>query len=315
MKYLKTKDINLEKSYFHFTRTANRDSIEKSGLKSVGDGENGTGSDKNHKTIFFSYGKDDLIENFNSWIRWEYNTKIKKRDDYYKMLPTDKIDENVMNEIYEKVYNDFKERIYLKLDLEEGKDFDRNQIDYKKVDDLNAYKEELKKYEKGEQKWKPSYPNKVVKWMYGNYSVFGKNNTKVDKWNMFTKENITLSPEKISIMESENGRSDALSYIMEVYDKYKDELIEKGDDLSTIDSFMEYAREKYKNDKDYANDSPDIGRREVSKEEEKIYQERNGLASKIEEVKNSKICRESQMNDASNYIEKNMNKEKEMIKK
>ena len=315
MKYLKTKDINLEKSYFHFTRTANRDSIEKSGLKSVGDGENGTGSDKNHKTIFFSYEKDGLIENFNSWIRWEYNTKIKKRDDYYKMLPTDKIDENVMNEIYEKVYNDFKERIYLKLDLEEGKDFDRNQIDYKKVDDLNAYKEELKKYEKGEQKWKPSYPNKVVKWMYGNYSVFGKNNTKVDKWNMFTKENITLSPEKISIMESENGRSDALSYIMEVYDKYKDELIEKGDDLSTIDSFMEYAREKYKNDKDYANDSPDIGRREVSKEEEKIYQERNGLASKIEEVKNSKICRESQMNDASNYIEKNMNKEKEMIKK
>ena len=315
MKYLKTKDINLEKSYFHFTRTANRDSIEKSGLKSVGDGENGTGSDKNHKTIFFSYEKDGLIENFNSWIRWEYNTKIKKRDDYYKMLPTDKIDENVMNEIYEKVYNDFKERIYLKLDLEEGKDFDRNQIDYKKVDDLNAYKEELKKYEKGEQKWKPSYPNKVVKWMYGNYSVFGKNNTKVDKWNMFTKENITLSPEKISIMESENGRSDALSYIMEVYDKYKDELIEKGDDLSTIDSFMEYAREKYKNDKDYANDSPDIGRREVSKEEEKIYQERNGLASKIEEVKNSKICRESQMNDASNYIEKNMNKEKEMLKK
>lgn len=311
MKYAKSKNINMEKACFHFTRTANRNSIEKSGIKSVADGENETGSDKDHKTIFFSYGKEGLIENLNSWIRWEYNRALKERPDYNDNLPHKGIDEKLMKETYERVYNDFKDRIYYKLDIEEGKDFSFDQIDYKKEDDFNSYKKELSNFENGEQKWKPDYPNKVVSWMYGNYSNFENGNTKVDKWNMFTKENLTIEPDKLSIMETEDGRSDALSFIMESYDNYKDEVKDKGADLSTIDSFMDYAKEKYKLDKDYEKDSPDLGRREISSKEEKKYQEINGTKEKSEEVKESFTCRKSLMQEASKYIQQDRNKEKQ----
>ena len=85
-------------------------------------------------------------------------------------------------------------------------------------------------------------------------------------------------------------------------DNYKDEVKGKGADLSTVDSFMGYAKEKYKSDKDYEKDSTDLGRREISSEEEEKYQEINGTKDKSEEIKESVTCRKSLMQEASMHI-------------
>lgn len=283
MEYIKSTELDYKNTFFHFTRIDNRESIEQNGLQSVAGGENKAGGDSQNPTTYFAYRADGVLKSVDVWIKWEYNRLRWEKN--FKYSPTEQINEEIMKETYQKIYNDFKQRNYYKLDLIEGEnpetsDFSFNGIDKKKENEYNRFLQKMTEFERGELQWKPHYPSKDMKWMYGSYSDFNKGNIKQDNWNMNTHiGKRTIPIERIKIIEGENGRTDALSIVFEVYDKFRQELMDI--DLSRLDDFMEYARKKYKNDKDYTEGTTDIGRRSVNLLEEKKYQSINQISTQI----------------------------------
>ena len=297
MNYIKSNELDYEHTFFHFSRISNKESIEKNGLQAVAGGENEAGNDKENPTIYFSYGIDGMLKAIDVWIRWEYNRLAVKNQSEY-IPPYKSIDKKLMDKTYEKIYKDFKERMYFKVDLKEGEDsktsdFSFDEIDQKKIDDYERYKREMQKYETGQQKWKPVYPNKVMQWMYGSYSDF--TSFKQDNWNMNTHiGERTISSNRINIIETNHGRTDALSFAIEAYNNYRDKM--QDVDLSRLDDFMKYAKELYKTDKDYAEDAPDLGKRTIIKEEEQKYQKINHIKT------HAGGCRISLLEKSTSYI-------------
>lgn len=298
MRYIKSKELDYEHTLFHFTRINNRESIEKNGLQAVAGGENNVGNDKKNPTIYFSYGVCGMLKAIDVWIKWEYN-RLDQQTQIEYIPPYIYIDKDLMEKTYDKIYKDFKERMYFRLDLKEGdnpreSDFSFEGIDHKKLDSYKDYKRKVQKYENGEQRYKPEYPNKVMQWMYGSYSDFSS--IKQEDWNMNTHiGERTIPLDKIEIIESNDGRTDALSFAIETYNYYRKKF--QDIDLSRLDDFMEYAKEKYKNDMDYADGSPDLGRRAISKEEEQKYQKINHIKT------HAGGCRLKLLQNATSYMQ------------
>lgn len=271
MKYFKTADLDLNRSFFHFSRIDNGNSIEQNGLVSVAGGKNKAGDDNNNPTIYFSYGADGLLKAIDVWIKWEYNRLRLQKN--FRPHPPKEINEDIMKEVYKKLYDDFKNRNYYSLELTEGddpntSDFSFSGIDNKKQRDYNVFLEDIELYRQGKIHWLPHYPNKVMGWMYGSYSNFENGNIMQDTWNMNTHVgNKTIPTDRIQIIEGENGRTDGLSIALEIYKKYRSKLSDI--DLSRLDAFITYALERYKTDKDYLLDGTDICRRPVNIEKEK----------------------------------------------
>ena len=67
-------------------------------------------------------------------------------------------------------------------------------------------------------------------------------------------------------------------------------------DLSRLDDFMKYAQELYKNDKDYEENAPDLGRRAISRAEEQKYQKTNHIKT------HAGGCRMSLLKKSTSYI-------------
>ena len=281
MKYVKTTDLDLDRTFFHFTRIDNRNSIEQNGLVAVAGGENRAQGDSKKPTIYFSYGVDGLLKAIDVWIKWEYNKLRWQRG--FRYSPVEKINDEIMHEVYQKIYEDFKNRNYYSLDLIEGddpktSDFSFTEIDKKKEHEYSKYLHRMELYIKGEIDWKPHYPNKDMAWMYGSYSNFENGNIRQDNWNMNTHiGKRTISSDRIRIIEGENGRTDGLSIALEIYIKYRKQF--PNIDLSRLDAFIEYAKERYQSDKDYISNRSDIGRRCVNPLEEKKYQEINQIST------------------------------------
>ena len=247
-------------------------------------GEHEVGRDRFNKCIYFSRGVSGLIKAVDVWARWEYcrfarfenkrNRPGEKRikDEYeFRLIgeKDDSYDKEVMERvIFNKLYNDFKNRQYYIIDLIEGKDgdFELGDIDDKKV---------LCRNEDGA-------PLPRVIWQYGPYSDFGTpdkpNNTQED-WNMNTKfGDRTISKDRLKILETEAGRTDAISVIIDLYDRYRNTLLKDYlNKLEILDNFIVYAKERYRNDKDYVDGSPDLGRRDINIHEQTKYQIINGI--------------------------------------
>ncbi len=272
MEYVKTNDLDVDNGFFHFTRIDNRQSIQDNGLIAVAGGENPASSDKYHKTIYFVKGVVGMLEAIDVWARWEYEEYVKKANHRINH-GYEGYDKSAMLEVYEKMYMDFKDRFYYLVDFTEGKngDFEYGDIDIKKA-----------AYSRDEQ-GKP-YPK--VMWMYGPYSHWGtpeNQNNEQEIWNMNTKiGERTIPVDRLKIIETENGRTDALSIILKMYDKYRDKVKpERNWMFEILDNFVIYARERYKNDIDYADGMPDIGRRKINLEKQKKLQETNHITPRI----------------------------------
>ena len=273
MKYIKSNEINPNESFFHFSRIDNRESIEHHGLQAVAGGENAAANDRKNRTIYFSKGMAGILKAVDVWARWEYGKyarEVRKygervKQDYEAYLvigKDDSYDKSIMkNVIFNKLYNDFKNRQYYVVDLIEGKDFKYGDIDVKKILSRDLHGR--------------AWPGAL--WKYGPYSDFGTsknpNNTQED-WNMNTKfGRRTIPTSRLKILETVDGRSDALSVILEAYDKYRDVLFAEDDiRFEILDAFIEYARERYKMDATFKEGAEDYGRREVFTSEQRKYQ-------------------------------------------
>lgn len=275
MQYINIRDLDYMNTFFHFSRIDNRNNIEKNGLQVVAGGENEAGNDKENKTIYFSQGISGVLKAVDVWARWEYDKYVSKADHKIN-YGYQGYDKAVMKEvIFDKLYNDFKCRQYYTLDLIEGKDgdFEYGDIDIKKI--LSRDKE--------------GRPFLGSLWKYGKFSDWGtaeSPNNMQENWNMNIKigERI-ISSDRLKIVETENGRTDALSFILESYEKYRPMVLEKYNEMFEIlDSFMLYVKDRYINDRDFDEGMPDLGRREVNADEQKKYQRINKINTQLDET-------------------------------
>ena len=306
MKYIKSGEIDPINTFFHFSRLDNRRSIEVNGLQSVAGGENEAARDKDNKTIYFSKGISGLLKAVDVWARWEYSKyarqenskghKIKQEYEEKIIEGTDQsYDREVMSQIiFNKLYDDFKNRQYYTVDLIEGKneDFEFGDIDVKKILSRDKY-------------GRP-YPGAL--WKYGPYSDFGtieEPNNKQEDWNMNTKiGDKTISSDRLKIIETQHGKTDGLSVIIEFYDRYREMVFKENDAMFEIlDNFIAYAKKRYKSDIDLKKDAPDYGRREINIEEERKYQSINKI--NLNENKKNKVF---------SFISKIVNKIKSKVK-
>lgn len=272
MQYVSSKNLDYRNTFFHFTRIDSRESIEQNGLQAVAGGENEAGNDKNNKTIYFVKGIKGVLEAVDVWARWEYDKYVSTADHKIN-YGYQGYDKKVMKDIiYDKLYKDFKERQYYAVDFEEGKngDFEYGDIDLKKI--LSRDKD--------------GNPYIGALWKYGPFSDFGtleKPNNKQEEWNMNTKiGERTIFSDRLKIVETEEGKSDALSVILEAYNKYRPMVSEENNKVFEIlDGFASYAKERYKEDKDYTKGSSDLGRRDVDKARQDEYKQINNIKEEI----------------------------------
>ena len=240
MKKITIDDLS-DNSFFHFTHIDNLEDIKENGLKSTV-GENSAGIENTPK-VFFSVGKTGIIEIMEVWLRILMNKIYGSKDilNFYSAEVEEKknkrisrwtnefinqryLEDNLKKELlFEYFYNYLKERVYLALDIEEGKDY--------LIDDLDEYKVALNKE-------KDSIEYLIAKEQYGPFSNFNTN--QVDTWNMHTKVNTPISRDKIKQVITKHGEEDVLSIVKDVYNKNR----EKLDYKLLLDDFIEYVREK-----------------------------------------------------------------------
>lgn len=88
----------------------------------------------------------------------------------------------------------------------------------------------------------------------------------------------TISADRLKIVETMDGRSDGLSVIIEAYNQYRGMIPKENDELFEIlDNFIAYAKERYKNDRDFKEGSTDYGKRDINADEQKKYQTINQI--------------------------------------
>lgn len=194
MNHIKEKDVSeldLTKMFLHYTNKNNLENIFKKGLiPKVG--ENSKGIEK-HKKIFFSEGIEASLIIMDIWINWLI---LKPKNKYIYRIGAFLLERNFPKEIYVFLFNKWKnsdrklnyacqklndileESIYLVLDLKENIDFS-----YTDLDEVKSSK----------------FPNVILKYFYDNRSDIKRKT--LEKWNMHTYINKTISREKISVLK------------------------------------------------------------------------------------------------------------------
>lgn len=253
----------LQKTKFHHSLKKDKTVIDKEGLKSR-IGRNSNGLDK-LEAIYFSNGIEAALEMWDVWLKWRAERLFDpfwqdENKNLKEALDNGTANEQEKKEYFSKCklwaeeytskrYRDDKEKMdflfdfqikemlasnYYRVDLKEGKDFSFDEIDVKKESSFKQGKDSM------------SY--KKFKEMYGEYSDF--ESTKVDKWNMNTYlgKKITITPDRIEQLLLPNGKNDALSIVLFLYDKYKENVPEEQQvQFDLLDKYVDYVQEKIRN--------------------------------------------------------------------
>ena len=233
----------LKKVFLHFTRKNNQESIEKIGLDPNVKKENAVGNDREVPVVYFSEGLDGMFEILNTWVRTEYymNVQSKRRAGINVKFGHEERNPEILKEVYEKMYEDLKDRIYYSVDLEEGIDYFEDGVDDKKVDVAERIKNR-------------DIPEEIVKdvrWQYGDGDYGNFNDIKQEKWNRNTIRGKVIEPEKLTQIVSENGSLSALDIILEKYESHDKTKIEN---LKELEELVEYCKERKKEEQELVVD-------------------------------------------------------------
>lgn len=286
----------LKKVFLHFTRKNNQEDIEKRGLDPQAKKENAVANDKEVPVVYFSEGIDGMFEILNTWVRTEYymNVQSKRRAGIDVKFGHEELDSEILKEVYEKMYEDLKDRIYYSVDLEEGIDYFEDGVDDKKVDLVERIKN-------------MDIPEDIVKdvrWQYGDGEYGDLENIKQEKWNRNTRAGKVIEPEKLTQIVSENGSLDALNIMLEKYDNY-DKI--KLENLKELENLVEYCKERKKEEQELEVDEQIF--EEKSKKEITTQSLLNQVYDKYTEVEQMSIVEKTLENDERECIK---GKEKEL---
>ncbi len=265
MKKVKFSELNKDEMFLHFTKERNVDSIEEKGLlPSIGENSKGKKPGEGEKTpkSFFAKGVEGANEILDVWLKWFIFTEQRNRYMDDPQSPQDdaencyRFHQDALNNklatpemkafAFNKLYNMMSCHAYLALDLEEGKDFDYNDVD------------EIKKKCANDKEW--------LEVLYGKV----QNMEGLERWNMHTKVGLIVPPEKITQVTDENGNEDALSIIKELYELGRD----KDIDVPMLDEFMQYTKERERQERE---------REERERQEREERQKKAGSSEEEEE--------------------------------
>jgi len=197
------REIDTHFSFFHYTNKDNIKDIDRDGLlPRIGD--NATGIEKTKK-IFFAIGVKGVFSIFDSWIRWLIAKRLTDLPGEKADIPFYRFFTVIMNLpiihylvaiiIDFIIWLEFKckpfkiksfkimkdildNSCFLLLDLEEEVDFS-----YKDIDEVKSRK----------------FNKKMLKRVYAKQNKM--NSKKMDYWNMHTFSNITIPPNKITLLK------------------------------------------------------------------------------------------------------------------
>ena len=198
MKIVDIKEIDKEKSFFHYTNKSNLQSIFKMGLLPK-IGKNSISIELNKK-VFFTKGFDNTLILMDAWIKWlvlrPKSNFIYKCGSFYmrhKIFPKIVVDMIFNNWIKsdkkiqyacKKLDSILKDSIFLKLNLIKNVDFSYNDID------------EVKSQ---------NYSRKQLSYIY-TYG-YDLNNPKLELWNMHTLKDKIIEKQKLELIKYNNLES------------------------------------------------------------------------------------------------------------
>lgn len=222
-------NLDLENTFFHFdVRDVNF--IEEHGfLADIGpDSKNAEKTPK----VFFSKGVKGVLDIIDVWIIWRMNKDHQGFNDWtYEFLSGAYLYDEEKKEItFKNMYEWLSVRKYYKVDLLEGIDYIKNDIDEAKQSAL------LDKKEKDKTKdvsWKFLFAYEMYK------GKIKHNNTTMEDWNMHTIVGRGILPNQITLIQTKDGKDDALSIIKVLYQQYKNVY-----EFRMLNSFMEYCDKK-----------------------------------------------------------------------
>ncbi len=224
IKKIKLSEIPEGHDFFHFTRETAIPKIAKQGLRGdLENRENAVGKDYENPSIYFSKGETGLLKTVDVWLRWEYgriSREKKSPDGSMVTVPS------VLEATFKRVLEDFKERRYFQLDLIEGEDNGNTDFSY----DSEDFKKKGAIDNGG--------PTRRTRWMLGSYTNW--ETPKLEDWNMMTHVGGRgIGIDRMKMIVTEQGKSDALSVIEEVYEKSRKK---ENVDLRYLDSFIKYVK-------------------------------------------------------------------------
>lgn len=224
IKKIKLSDILEGNDFFHFTREKAIPKIVEQGLRGDLDSrENAVGNDYENPSVYFSKGEIGVLKTIDVWLRWEY--EIIARGNGYPdgcMITVP----SALEKTFRKAFEDFKERRYFQLDLVEGDD--------KETSDFSYDSEDFKK--KGSIEG--GGPTRRTRWMLGSYTNW--KTPRLEDWNMMTHIwGRPIEIDRMKMIVTEQGKSDALSVIEEIYKRSRGK---ENIDLRYLDSFIKYVK-------------------------------------------------------------------------
>ncbi len=215
MKVEDIKNIDTQFTFFHYTNKNNIESISKNGLlPKIGD--SATGIEITEK-IFFAIGCNGVFSIFDAWLRWLIAKRLTDLPGEKADIPFYRFCMFVMNlplihyivafivnivvwlefrikpfkiKSFKIMKDILDNSCFLKLDLEEEKDFS-----YKDIDEVKSRK----------------FNKKMLKSVYAKQSKM--NSKKMDYWNMHTFSNVSISPDKITLLKL-NGSDNCLDILL-----------------------------------------------------------------------------------------------------
>ena len=267
----------------------NQEDIEKKGLDPKAKKENAVANDKETPVIYFSEGLDGMFETLNTWVRYEYYNKVqeRRREGIDVKFGNEEIDPKILEEVHEKMYNDLKDRMYYSIDLEEGIDYLEDDIDDKKID--------LK------TRNIPEFIIREAKWQYGDGEYSNFDDIKQERWNRNTIKGKVIEPEKLTKVISEKGDIDALTVVIEQYERYDNDSREKLKELSDL---VNYCKEKIREEKE-------VSTKEDSRDTNKDIKKRliSQVYDKFTDVEQISIVEKTIENDEKEFILEDISKD------
>lgn len=221
---IKLSEIPEGHDFFHFTRETSIPKIAKQGLRgNLENRENAVGKDYENPAIYFSKGETGLLKTVDVWLRWEYGRIAREKKSPNGCMVTVP---SVLEATFKRVLEDFKERRYFQLDLVEGNDKENTDFSY----DSEDFKKKGAIDHGG--------PSRITKWMLGSYTNW--ETPKLEDWNMMTHVGgRRIGIDRMKMIVTEQGKSDALSVIEEIHERSRNK---ENVDLRYLDSFIKYVK-------------------------------------------------------------------------
>lgn len=229
MKKVVIDSLDTEDTLFHFD-VRDITFIEEYGFPA----DIGEDSKKAEKTpkVFFSKGAKGVLNIIDVWIIWRMNRDHYNSSDWDKeFLSGAYLEDDEKKEFtFDNMYDWLLKRRYYKVELLDGIDYKRNDIDEAKQ---SAIEDKIKREGTKLIPWKYLFTREMYKGKIEHDDAI------MEEWNMHTISGQGITPNKITLIQTSDGRDDALSIIEELYQKY-----DNKDEFRVLNSFIEYCQKR-----------------------------------------------------------------------